>query len=76
MGITISKREIYPWNSNQLKRDVFMEQQSVKTTTFLHKRMKAKTPFLEHTRMKAKKHPFWKADKRQAERLMEILLLL
>jgi hypothetical protein len=49
-----------------------MAHQLVKKTTFFtpHKRMKAKTPFLEHTRMKAKKHPFWNAEKRQADRLM------
>ncbi len=43
-GTTIRKREIYPWDSNKLKRDVFMEQQSVKKTIFFtpHKRMKAK----------------------------------
>jgi hypothetical protein len=29
-GTTISKREIYPWDNNQLKRDISMEQQSVK----------------------------------------------
>ncbi len=29
-GTTISEREIYPWDNNQLKSDISMEQQSVK----------------------------------------------